>query len=143
MIYSAEGVRSLSPCSVLKTHILCYLLSIKSLSITEAGHAHRLPKRLAFQSQLFTSHRRRKNIVQHFSKINRVVKSSSFRGLAKVFALLLTKERLNHEQRLQLKQAGGPCSKVTLKGRSSNLSMKPIREFMVMVRSTAIIAGHV
>ena len=51
--------------------------------------------------------------------MNRVVKSSSFRGLAKVFALLLTKERLNHEQRLQLKQAGRPSPKVTLKGRSS------------------------
>ena len=75
--------------------------------------------------------------------MNRVVKSSSFRGLAKVFALLLTKERLNHEQRLQLKQAGRPCPKVTLKGWSSNLSMKPIRGFVMMVRSTAIIAGHI
>ena len=75
--------------------------------------------------------------------MKRVVKSSSFRGLAKVFALLSTKERLNHEQRLQLKQSGRPCPKVTLKGKSSNLSMKPIREFMVMVRSTAIIAGRV
>ena len=75
--------------------------------------------------------------------MNRVVKSSSFRGLAKVLALLSTKERLNYEQRLQLKQAGRPCPKVTVKGRSSNLSMKPIRGLMVIVSSTAIIAGHI
>ena len=70
---------------ILKTcrcHIF-FVISCQSnlISITETDHAHRLPKRLAFQSQLFTSHRRRKNIVQHFSKINRVVKSSSFRVL--------------------------------------------------------------
>ena len=75
--------------------------------------------------------------------MNRVVKSSSFRGLAKVFALLLTKERLNHEQRLHLKQAGRPCPKVTPRGRPSSLSMKPTRGFMVMVRGTAINADHV
>ena len=95
------------------------------------------------RSWMKAGHRRRKNIVQHFSKMNRVVKSSSFRGLAKVLALLSTKERLNYEQRLQLKQAGRPCPKVTPKDRSSSLSMKPIRRFMVMVRGTAIIASHI
>ena len=64
-------------------------------------------------------------------------------GLAKVFALLLTKERLNHKQHLQLKKPGRPCPKVTSKGRSSSLSINPIRGFMMMVRGTAIIADHV
>ena len=51
--------------------------------------------------------------------MNRVVDSSSLWGVAKVFSLLSTQDRLRHEQHLQLKQAGRPCPKVTIKDRSS------------------------
>ena len=51
--------------------------------------------------------------------MNRVVKSSSIRGLVIVFALPSNKERLKYEQRWQLTQAGRPCPKVTTKGKSS------------------------